>query len=291
MADLALPDALLSAGKLAAGARPILAALSFGIFGAAAAWTILPPTRRLGTRVRPYTAVLQIRPSHDADVPAVAAPGASASASALRANDHRMRRLAIAALWTLAGAASGIALGRSPGLVLVISFVGLIIGVTRGRAGIDRAVAARKDRIRAELSTINQLLAMHFRVGSGVVPAVQSIVQGGSGIVVDELTELLRLIDEGLKPSEAFARAAAAAPEHQFARTYQVLARGQERGADLSAGLLALSENIRNARHEDLRRSATLRRAALLIATIVLLGPVMLLLLIASILAFIGGVP
>jgi Flp pilus assembly protein TadB len=55
------------------------------------------------------------------------------------------------------------------------------------------------------------------------------------------------------------------------------LAVADERGADLGAALLELSEDVREARREAMRRSATRRRAAMLVPIIGILAPVMLL--------------
>jgi Flp pilus assembly protein TadB len=55
------------------------------------------------------------------------------------------------------------------------------------------------------------------------------------------------------------------------------LAAADERGADLAHALLELSEDVREARREAMRRSATRRRAAMLVPIIGILAPVMLL--------------
>ena len=65
--------------------------------------------------------------------------------------------------------------------------------------------------------------------------------------------------------AEAFRRAAELTPEPSAARTYQLLAAGVERGVDLGGGLLALSEDIRDARREQLHKDAVRRRAAMLV--------------------------
>jgi hypothetical protein len=77
--------------------------------------------------------------------------------------------------------------------------------------------------------------------------------------------------------AEAFQRAAELTAEPNAARTYQLLAAGVERGVDLASGLLALSEDIRDARREQLHKDAVRRRAAMLVPTIAILAPIMLL--------------
>ena len=80
---------------------------------------------------------------------------------------------------------------------------------------------------------------------------------------------------------DAFRRAADLTPEPSAARTYQLLAAGAERGADLGAALLAFSEDVRDARREQLHKDAVRRRAAMLVPTIAILAPIMLLFIAA----------
>ena len=128
-------------------------------------------------------------------------------------------------------------------------------------------------RIRLELYTVNQLLAMQVRTGSGAMQAVQRIVERGRGAVVEELADVLTWTRSGLGEADAFRRAAELTPEPSAARTYQLLAAGVERGVDLGGGLLALSSDIRDARREQMHKDAVRRRAAMLVPTIAILAP------------------
>ncbi len=143
--------------------------------------------------------------------------------------------------------------------------------------------------MRIEIYTINQLLAMRVRVGGGVIQAVQQLSQRGSGAVVEELKEALRLHRSGMSASDAFSRVASTTPEAHAARTYALLAAADERGADLGEALLALSEDVREGRREAMRRQATKRRAAMLIPTIAILAPVMLLFVAAPLPSIVFG--
>ena len=160
-----------------------------------------------------------------------------------------------------------------------IGLIGLAIigGVTRNRGKVDQAIRRRQEIMRVEIYTVNQLLAMRVRAGGGVVHAVQQIVERGQGEVVSELAEALRLHRAGMRAAESFTRLAATTPEPSCARTYSLLAAADDRGADLAAALLELSEDVRETRRETMRRSATKRRAAMLVPIIGILAPVMLL--------------
>jgi tight adherence protein C len=201
----------------------------------------------------------------------------------LSPEEYRVRQLGAAALGAAAGVTAGLLLVGSAAVVLVLGVLGFIVGATRWRGRLDRGTALRRERLRVELYTVNQLLAMHIKTGGGPIQATQRIVARGSGVVVEELAEVLRMIAGGTSPREAFARAAALTAEPQAARTYELLAAGTERGVDVAAALLAFSEDIRDDRREDLKKAATRRRAAMLVPIIALLAPVMLLFILAPI--------
>jgi tight adherence protein C len=210
---------------------------------------------------------------------------------ARRVQEYRVRQLATAAAW--AGGAGGTALitGRGVSLVLAGTTLGFVVGVTRLRGRVDKAIERRRLRMRIELYTVNQLLAMHVRVGGGVVQAVQRVVERGSGPVIEEFAEVLRVHRSGRRVSEALQFAARVTPEPHAARTYRLLASGAELGADLATGLRLLSEDIRGQRTEALKRAATRRRAAMLLPIIAILAPVMLLFIAAPLPSIIFGAP
>jgi Flp pilus assembly protein TadB len=160
--------------------------------------------------------------------------------------------------------------------VVVFIVLALVIGGTRQRGRLERAIEDRQNRMRIEIYTINQLLAVRARAGGGVIQAVSQLVERGRGEVVSELREALRLHRAGLRAPEAFERIASLTPEPYCARTYALLAVAEERGVDLADGLLSLSEDVREGRREAIRRSATKRRAAMLVPTIAILAPIML---------------
>ena len=208
----------------------------------------------------------------------------------LRVQEYRVRAVGAAALGAVAGAVAMLVLGSSTGLVVLAGGLGALAGGARWRSRVDRAIDARQSRMRIELYTVNQLLAMNVRVGGGVVQAVQRVVQRGHGAVVDELAEALRAHQSGLRAADTFARAAQLTPEPNAARTYKLLAAGAEWGADLADALLALSTDVRDARREAMRRNATKRRAAMLVPIIAVLAPVMLLFIAAPLPSLVFGV-
>lgn len=306
----------------------VLAALCVGLAIAAGATTLVRPTPRLAARVRPYTIVTRASLGRSADLdsgaggtdglprtvlwrlfgpPSVAFTrwlgGAfrgtaddalerrlrQAGVHSMTVDEWRVRRIATAVLFTAVGLALGAALTGQPALAILLAICGATIGATRAKSRVDRAIRDRAERIRIELYTVNQLLALHMRTGAGPVQATQRIVDRGHGAVVEELAAVLVWIRSGATEGDAFRRAADLTPEPTAARTYRLIATGTERGADLGAALLALSEDLRDARREDLRRTATKRRAAMLVPTIAILAPIMLLFIAAPLPSIIFG--
>ncbi len=200
-------------------------------------------------------------------------------------------------LTQLKALAVGVALALILGQVLALSIVlriallvlGAVIGGARTKAGLERAIETRREKMRIEIYTVNQLLAMRVRTGGGVTQAVSGIVERGSGEVVTELSEALRLHRSGWRGSDAFRRVAELTPEPACSRTYRLLATAEERGADLGDALLSLSEDVREARRESIKRTATKRRAAMLVPTIAILAPVLILFVAAPLPHLITG--
>ena len=198
-----------------------------------------------------------------------------------RAQEYRIRQVGTALGACAGGILTGAVLALGAPTVLVLGLAGFVAGAARWRARIDHAIEARRERMRIELYTVNQLIALHIRVGGGVVQAVRRVVERGNGEVVDELADILRAHESGVSARDAFARASDETPEPHVARTYRLLATGAELGADLAEALLAHSEDVRESRREALRRTATRRRAAMLLPIIGVLAPVMLLFIAA----------
>lgn len=187
------------------------------------------------------------------------------------------------------GFALATVLGLSLSMKLLMVVLGLVVGVTRQRGLVDKAIDRRRQLMRIEIYTVNQLLAMRVRAGGSVVRAVQATVDRGKGEVVSELASALRLHRAGWRAADAFRRLAEQTPEPFCSRTYRLLASAEERGTDLARALLALSEDVRETRREGIRRSATRRRAAMLIPTIAVLAPVLILFVAAPLPFLITG--
>lgn len=304
----------------------MLAASGIGIGVAGLAAIVVPPTSRLGRRVRPYAVLSRSALGHR-DAPSALLPtplsggvltrlfgppllaliGRVSRSVEQRGDDklgrllrqagevdrtpdeYRVRQLGEALGVGVASGAGIAVLVRAPAVALLAGIAGFVFGLTRSRRRLEREVTSRSARIRLELYTVNHLLAMHVRTGAGPMQAVQRLVDRGHGVVVGELGDALTWIRSGMAEAAAFRRAAELTPEPSATRTYQLLAAGVERGVDLAGGLLALSEDIRDARREQLHKDAVRRRAAMLVPTIGILAPIMLLFIAAPLPSIVLG--
>jgi tight adherence protein C len=193
-----------------------------------------------------------------------------------RVQEFRVRSLSRSVGWATLFGVLGL-MTSGPLSMVMFAGLGFVYGVFNARARIDKAVTAKSERLRGELYTINQLIAMRTRVGGGVVDAIRHVVIRGNGVLIDELAEVLRLHENGIPLTAALNRASDLTPEPEAARTYGVLATAQDRGADLGEALLDLSKDLRAARREDLQRDASKRRLMMVIPIVVILAPIVLL--------------
>lgn len=290
-------------------------ALAAGLLGRA----IAPPPRRLRDRLTPYVAPVSFsRPAGSNVSAAVFGPivrdladwvgqmadrtGGEVTTLKLRqagwfkgsdgralVSAYRMMLLRSVAVATAIALVIGHVLSAALTVRLSLVALALLFGVTRLRGRLDKAIETRRELMRIEIYTVNQLLAMRVRAGGGVIQAVKSISRRGSGEVVGELQEALRLHRAGWSGPDAFRRIAELTPEPFCGRTYRLLAAAEERGADLAAALLSLSDDVRETRRESIKRTATKRRAAMLIPTIAILAPVLILFVAAPLPYLITG--
>lgn len=282
---------------------------------------VVPPPRRLRSRVRPYVSPSIAKlsgPEHRGPLASVFGPIVSDAADNLarlldRAGAevtllkirqagwfrdrpepdslfaYRVLQLKTLMVALVGAVAVGQVFSATPAVRVVLLLLAGVIGATRTKGRLEKAIEKRRELMKIEIYTVNQLLAMRVRAGGGVVHAVRSITQRGHGEVVSELDEALRLHRAGWPAAAAFRRIAEVTPEPYCSRTYRLLASAEERGADLAGALLSLSEDVRETRRESIKRTATRRRAAMLVPTIAILAPVLILFVAAPLPYLITG--
>lgn len=277
---------------------------------------VVPPRHRLASRLRPYAALGRSRLGTGyADVSVVSLVAATdrsvlwrvlgpsieqcldwlarrfdiadyeelelrlrqAGMSHLDPVQYRMRQLASGVGGVSLGVFLGLTLLGSPGGVLLLMLAFGFPAATVQRNRVQRAIDLRRARMRTEVYTVTQLVAVHLRTGHGPVEAIRSVSRLGRGPVVEELREALNWMSGGALPQESYERLAATTPEPSAARLYRLLAASARSGGDIGGALLAVGDDLRAERRDEVARLAVKRRTAMLAPLLMLIAPVMVL--------------
>lgn len=166
---------------------------------------------------------------------------------------------------------------------------GFVLGAGLSRGRVSNAVVTRRRLMRAELYTVNQILAMRARAGGGVTDALRHVAQRSRGVVASEISEALQLQRSGVPITDALRRTAAITAEPEAGRLYLSLAIAHERGVDLADTLLALARDLRVSRRDEAVTKAATRRIAAVIPIVVILAPIALAFLAAPLPTLIFG--
>ncbi|HVW34962.1 MAG TPA: type II secretion system F family protein [Acidimicrobiia bacterium] len=305
---------------MSADPSTVVAGLSAAVAAAGAVGLAAHPPRRLGGRVRPFAQLARSRlGTGSADAAVLHVNGATghpvtrvlgpplrrlaqvlsdlldaggpavvelrlrqAGYSDVTADQYRMRQLGWAAGGCSLGVALGMMTGQPSGVVLLLGGLLGFPGATRWRSRLTRAIDTRRSRMRVELTTIAQVLAVYARTGHGPVEAVREVVRRGRGEVVAELAEALGWITGGSDPRRAYEQLAERTPEPAAARLYRILGSAIHSGGDIARTLLAFADDLRAEQGEEIARRAIRRRSAMLVPLLVLVAPVMLLFVAAG---------
>lgn len=294
----------------------VLAALSASVAVMTGTRIAVPPRRMLAARLRPYAALSRSRlgtgyadvsvaalTAIDARSPTMRVIGpvlerlasglgrlldtADADTLAIRLRhagfgdvgpeQYRMRQLAYTVGGVALGAALGITVFGSVGMTALLVGCFGFPAATVQRNRVERAIVARREKMRTEAYTIAQLIAVHVRSGHGPVDAVRSVCALGRGPLVEELREALGWISGGMSPTRAYDKLAEQTAEPSAARLYRLLSTTARSGGDVAVALLAIADDLRAERREDLARGAVKRRTAMLVPLLAFIAPVMVL--------------
>jgi tight adherence protein C len=296
--------------------------ISASLAAAVAAWclarAVVRQPKPLAVRVQPYTAGVRSRLGTTVPETAVSSstPGrsaialvfgpfvrqladglarlvdASASTSAelrlrqagldMTVEQYRTRQLAYTVGALAAGAFMGLLVGRSTGTVILLAVAAGLWGATRWRARVERLIAQRCDRMRSELYTVCQLLAIYLRTGDTPAGAVDRLVRRADGEVIGELADAGTQVRTGSTAHDVFEQLTTTTPEPSAARLYRLMASTWTAGGDADA-LLALAEDLRAARREDLNRIMAKRQTAMALPLVMVIGPILILFVAAAI--------
>lgn len=296
-------------------------AICAGVAATALVLTASPPRRRLGPRVHDYSVVARsklgsgpsalslaepappalpgavarvVGPMVTSIVRVLAALGAGrddaelarqlvqAGAAGATPRQYRRQQVALAALGAIGGGVLGGLAGFGPKGIVVVSGFGLVWGLIWKRSELERRIARRRERMRAELFSVCQILAVYARVTPNLQTIAEEVTRRSRGEMAAELRRVLNRIEAGTQPETAFAELADLTAEPAAARLYRTMATAAASGGDIADALLAQSEDLRDARREDYKRRATRRRLAMVGGIVVQTVPLILFVVAAA---------
>lgn len=290
----------------------LAAAVGAAVFAGLLVRTLRPPRRPLVVRVGPYAELLRprlgtgspdvtwLRGSVGPPLPVglVARLSRKMDNSTDESLELRLRQAGFShidaahyRLRQVVRTLGGLAFGCVLGVVILRSFAGSVFlatcfgfpASTLQRNRLERAIANRRERMQAEVYTIAQLLAVHLRTGHGPVEAVRSVCRSGRGPVIEELRDGLSWMSSGIPPAECYQRLAEQTAAPSAARLYRLLGANAQSGGDIGRALLAVADDVRSERRDDVARRAVRRRTAMIAPLLLLIAPVMILFVGAAI--------
>jgi len=260
------------------------------------------PWRRLGSRVDVYTVTTRARLGQPVQMLALTAPPSSAGGvlagvfgpilGALAAKlttllGHRDEAAIALALeqagihdvtprsfayqqlaYTLIGLVGGALFGLLSGIrmALVMALACGSAGLLRKRQELGARTEKRRAKMRAELLSVTNLLAIHTRVTPQLQQVLDVVIDQAGGEVVGELRRVRASINGGTPPEVALVQMANLSPEPSAASLYRALSLAITTGGDLTDTLIALATTIRDQQRDALRAAAA-RRTVLINAS------------------------
>ena len=185
---------------------------------------------------------------------------------------------AVAAGTDLLGSSSGRSM---PGLA-VLGAGGALVA---RRIHLSRRADQRARRLRAELPTVAEALALPVLAGASVVAAIEHFTTVATGVAASELSMVVAAHREGGALPEALHRAGANTADPQATRLYDLLGHAHESGGPLADALADLAADYRAALARELTGESGRRALAGYGPILALMVPVTLLFLMYPTLA------
>lgn len=191
------------------------------------------------------------------DEAAVALALERAGIRGVSARTYAYQQLAYTVIGLVAGAAFGLLGGTR--MAVVMGLAGGALGLLRKRQELDHRTEGRCERMRAELLSVCNLLAIHTRVTPQLQAVMDKVINEATGEVVGELARVRAAVESGTPPEIALTRMAALTPEPAAAGLYRTLSLAITTGGDLADTLINLAANIRDQQRDERRAKATRR--------------------------------
>ncbi|WP_082812565.1 type II secretion system F family protein [Cellulomonas timonensis] len=185
-------------------------------------------------------------------------------------------------VWGVVGLAAGLALalaiaaGRSAGIapLLALVLVSGATGVLFRDYQLTREVAAREERLLAELPTIAELLALSVSAGEGAVGALERVVRTTHGELSGELARTLADARSGTPLAYALENLADRTGLAALARFAEGVAVAVERGTPLAEVLRSQAQDVREQRRRGLMELGGRKEVLMMVPVVFLILPV-----------------
>jgi len=156
--------------------------------------------------------------------------------------------------------------------VVVVGIAGLLGLLARDRV-LTREVNRRNERLRAELPTMVEMLAMAVSAGSGLLSALDRVSRVGSGVMASEIERVLSDVRVGLPLIPALQRMAARNEPTELRRFVEAVTVSVERGTPLAEVLIAQAADAREAERRALIESGGRKEIGMMVPVVFLVLP------------------
>jgi tight adherence protein C len=155
---------------------------------------------------------------------------------------------------------------------VVVGIAGVLGMLARDRA-LTREVSHRDARLRTELPTMVEMLAMSVAAGSGLLGALDRVSRIGSGVMAAELDRVLSDVRVGLPLIPALQRMAGRNELVELRRFVEAVTVSVERGTPLADVLVAQAADAREAERRALIESGGRKEIAMMVPVVFLVLP------------------
>lgn len=183
-------------------------------------------------------------------------------------------------LWGAGLGAAALALGVVTGSVTtdpLAVVIGVALAIVTGVLTRDRlltsAVERRRERLRVELPTVIEMVAMAVGAGSGLLAGLERISRIGQGAASTELARVVADARTGLPLVPALRRMADRNDVHELRRFVDSVTVAVERGTPLSDVLVAQAADAREAGRRALIESGGRREIGMMVPIVFLVLP------------------
>jgi tight adherence protein C len=162
--------------------------------------------------------------------------------------------------------------GRLPSSLLLVSLA-VSAGVIARDQALTRSVQRRLDRLRAELPTVIEMLAMAVGAGSSLAAAIERVSNTGHGVVAAELGRVLDDTRVGLALVPALQQMASRNELNEMGRFVDALVVAVERGTPLADVLSAQAADAREAGRRALIEAGGRKEIGMMVPVVFLVLP------------------